>query len=103
MFNYPLQLPVAAQNDHIRFERLTINDGLSLSSVYSIYQDSKGFMWFGTEDGLNKYDGKRFRIFRPEAGNPFSLAYKWTELIYDDSKGQLWFGSKGGLTLFNLV
>lgn len=100
-FSILIQIPVLAQHDHIRFERLTINDGLSLSSVYSIYQDSKGFMWFGTEDGLNKYDGKRFQIFRPEPGNASSLAYKWTELIYEDSKEQLWFGSKGGLTQFN--
>ncbi len=111
-YNYPvysiilcffilLKNPAFAQNDHIRFERLTINDGLSLSSVYSIYQDSKGFMWFATEDGLNKYDGKGFRIFRPEPGNPFSLAYKWTELIYEDSNQQLWFGSQGGLSRFN--
>ena len=96
-----LNISALAQNDHIRFERITINDGLSLSSVYSIYQDSKGFMWFGTEDGLNKYDGQRFRIFRPEPGNPNSLAYKWTELIYEDSRNQLWFGSKGGLSLFD--
>ena len=48
---------LAAQDDYVRFKRITINDGLSLSSVYDIYQDSKGFMWFGTEDGLNKYDG----------------------------------------------
>ena len=45
---------LAAQEDYVRFQRITINDGLSLSSVYDIYQDSKGFMWFGTEDGLNK-------------------------------------------------
>ena len=90
-----------AQNDHIRFKRLTINDGLSLSSVYTIYQDSKGFMWFGTEDGLNRYDGRNFNIFRPEPANANSLAYKWTELIFEDSHGKLWFGSKGGLTRFD--
>ncbi len=100
-FLFLLKISALAQNDQLRFERLTINDGLSLSSVYSIYQDSKGFMWFGTEDGLNKYDGQRFRIFRPEPGNPYSLANKWTEIIYEDSKAQIWFGSKGGLTRFD--
>lgn len=94
---------VYAQQNHIRFDRITINDGLSLSSVYTIFQDSKGFMWFGTEDGLNKYDGQHFQVYRPQIGNVNSLSYRWTELIFEDSKGQLWFGSKGGLTLFNPV
>ena len=89
------------QQDYIRFKRLTINEGLSLSSVYTIFQDSKGFMWFGTEDGLNKYDGKRFQIYRPVPGDSNSLGYKWTEIIFEDGKGQLWFGSKGGLTRLN--
>jgi len=96
-------LPAVGQYNHIRFKRLTINDGLSLSSVYTIYQDSKGFMWFGTEDGLNKYDGKRFRIYRPDPGNENSLSYKWTELIYEDSNGRFWLGSKGGLSFFDPV
>lgn len=52
-----------AQNKPIRFQRLTINDGLSLSSVYCIHQDKKGYMWFGTEDGLNRFDGNRFKVF----------------------------------------
>jgi len=90
-----------AQKTTIRFNRLTIDDGLSLSSVYCIFEDSKGFMWFGTEDGLNKYDGKSFTIYRPQAGVENSLSYKWTEIIFEDSRGQLWFGSKGGLSVFN--
>jgi len=92
---------VVAQKSNINFQHLTINNGLSLSSVYCIYEDKAGFMWFGTEDGLNRYDGKSFTIFRSQAGNQNSLSYKWTEIIFEDSRGQLWFGSKGGLTVFN--
>jgi ligand-binding sensor domain-containing protein/signal transduction histidine kinase len=95
--------PAPGQYNHIRFERLTINDGLSLSSVYIIFQDSKGFMWFGTEDGLNKYDGKEFRIYRPDPGNENALSYKWTEMILEDHRGKFWFGSKGGLSLFDPI
>ena len=90
-----------AQKATTRFNRLTIDNGLSLSSVYCIFEDSKGFMWFGTEDGLNKYDGKMFTIYRPLAGIKNSLSYKWTEIIFEDSHGKLWFGSKGGLSFFN--
>ena len=87
--------------NHVRFRRLTINDGLSLSSVYCIRQDSMGFMWFATEDGLNKFDGKNFTIYRPEQGNPNSLTYKWVEQIFVAPDGILWFGSRVGLTRFD--
>jgi ligand-binding sensor domain-containing protein/signal transduction histidine kinase len=94
---------VFSQSSGIRFNRITINQGLSLSSIYCIHQDSKGFMWFGTEDGLNKYDGKNFRIFRNIPGDTNSLSYKWTEIVYEDLSGMLWFGSKRGLTRFDPV
>jgi ligand-binding sensor domain-containing protein/signal transduction histidine kinase len=92
-----------SQETEIRFKRITINDGLSLSSVYCIYQDSKGFMWFGTEDGLNRYDGKNFVIYRDNPLDSNSISNKWIELIYEDYNNNLWFGSKGGLTRFNPV
>jgi ligand-binding sensor domain-containing protein/signal transduction histidine kinase len=93
--------PVFSQGSHIRFKRLTINDGLSLSSVYCIFQDSKGFMWFGTEDGLNKYDGNNFVIYRADPTGNSGLSYKWTEIILQDSRGKLWLGSRGGLSQFD--
>jgi len=73
-----------AQTAQTKFTHISINDGLSLSSVYSIMQDSKGFMWFGTEDGLNRYDGRKFTIFRPKAGDLNSLSDKWVDVIFED-------------------
>ena len=96
-------LTVFSQSPGIRFNRITINQGLSLSSVYCIHQDNKGFLWFGTEDGLNKFDGKNFRIFRNIPGDTNSISYKWTEIIYEDLSGMLWFGSRRGLTRFDPV
>lgn len=93
---------VVAQQQHIQFKRLTINDGLSLSSVCCIFQDSKGFMWFGTEDGLNRYDGQNFTIYRSDNTNTNSISYKWIEQIFEDSEGKLWFASQGGLTHFDM-
>lgn len=54
---------------NLRFERISLEQGLSQSTVFCILQDSQGFMWFGTEDGLNKYDGYNFTIYKnnPEA------------------------------------
>jgi ligand-binding sensor domain-containing protein/signal transduction histidine kinase len=85
----------------IRFQRITITDGLSLSSVYCIFQDTKGFMWFGTEDGLNKFDGKNFSVYRPNPSDRNSLTNRWIEHIIEDTNGNLWFGSRGGLNCFD--
>jgi signal transduction histidine kinase/ligand-binding sensor domain-containing protein len=89
-----------AQPD-IKFQRITINDGLSLSSVYRIYQDSKGFMWFATEDGLNKYDGREFTIYNHTPSNSNSLSYKWIENILEDRYGNFWLSSRHGITRLN--
>ena len=96
-----LRLPVWGQEDYVRFKRLTINDGLSLSSIYYIYQDSKGFIWFGTEDGLNKFDGQSITVYGATTDQYNILANKWIELIYEDKSGMIWLGSRGGLTKYN--
>jgi len=58
-------------------------------------------MWFGTEDGLNKYDGNSFTIYRANPYNTNSISHKWTEIIFEDNSGILWLGSRGGLTRFD--
>jgi ligand-binding sensor domain-containing protein/signal transduction histidine kinase len=58
-------------------------------------------MWFGTEDGLNRYDGYSFSIYRPNSANTNSVIYKWIEQIVEDDNGLLWLGSRGGLSVFN--
>jgi PAS domain S-box-containing protein len=85
-----------ANEYNIKFQHLTIEDGLSQSSVFSIIQDSQGFMWFGTEDGLNKYDGYNFKIYRNDPDNPDSLTYSYVKVIFEDSSGNLWIGTYGG-------
>ena len=90
-----------SNNQNFHFKRITINDGLSLSSVYCIFQDSRGFMWFGTEDGLNRYDGEKIKIYRSIKESTNSLTSKWIEIIHEDSNGNLWLGSRSGLTCFN--
>ena len=92
---------LSGQDDYVRFKRITINDGLSLSSVYNIYQDSKGFMWFGTEDGLNKYDGQTITVYGATTDQHNILADKWVEQVYEDKSGMIWIGSRGGLTKYN--
>jgi ligand-binding sensor domain-containing protein/signal transduction histidine kinase len=90
-----------AQDRNLKFEHLTTKDGLSQSTITCILQDSKGFMWFGTQDGLNKYDGYNFTIFRRDPDNPASIKGSFVFEIIEDSKGNLWIGTESGLNLFD--
>jgi two-component system, sensor histidine kinase ChiS len=93
-----LGLPSAvfAQKDAIRFERLSLEQGLSHSTVLCALQDSEGFMWFGTYDGLNKYDGYTFTPYKPNPEDPKSLSHNVVLSLYEDRHGVLWVGTEGG-------
>ncbi|MBK5272791.1 MAG: hypothetical protein JJE22_17465 [Bacteroidia bacterium] len=91
-----------SQKQHIRFEHLGTNMGLSQSNVISILQDSHGFMWFGTRDGLNKYDGYKFTVYKYDADDTNSLSQNTIQDIAEDSDGNLWIGTwGGGLNMFD--
>ncbi|MBL4736138.1 MAG: hypothetical protein JKY18_12525, partial [Flavobacteriales bacterium] len=80
----------------IEFQHLSINEGLSQSIVFCITQDQDGYMWFGTEDGLNRYDGYEFTIFRNEQGDTNSVSNNGFVSNFVDSKGLVWLGTYGG-------
>jgi ligand-binding sensor domain-containing protein/signal transduction histidine kinase len=81
---------------NIGFEHISLEQGLSQSSVYCILQDSQGFMWFGTADGLNRYDGYSFVVYRHDPGDPHSLSNNTVLALYEDREGVLWVGTNGG-------
>ena len=81
---------------HISFNHLTVDDGLSQSSVTCILQDSKGFIWFGTQDGLNRYDGYNFKVFKNNPSDSTSLTNNFIFSIYEDHTGTLYFETQGG-------
>ena len=85
-----------AQHHQVNFNRISLEEGLSQTTVHCILQDSKGFMWFGTYDGLNKFDGYTFKVFRPDPENPNRLSNNYVRSIYGDSSGVLWIGTAGG-------
>ena len=85
----------------LRFERLSIEQGLSQQSVLSILQDRRGFMWFGTQAGLNRFDGYRVTVYRNDPANPDSIPDNYVLASYEDAGGGLWFGTKGGLARFD--
>jgi len=78
------------------FRHLNIDDGLSQNAVYSILKDSKGFMWFGTKDGLNRYDGSNFVIYQHNPFNSNSISDAYVTKLLEDSRGHIWTGSLSG-------
>lgn len=93
--------PSNAQEEWLRFDRITILDGLSQNTVYTILQDRLGYMWFGTADGLNRYDGYSFTIFRRHQEEPYNLADNTVLSLFEDSRGTIWVGTESGLDRFD--
>lgn len=83
------------------FRSYQVEDGLSHNSIWAIIQDSKGFMWFGTNDGLNRFDGNKFKIYRKKQGDSLSLGNNFIHCMKEDSKGRFLIGTKQGLYLFD--
>ena len=86
----------AALGRPIRFERLSADQGLSQSTVMTVLQDSQGFMWFGTEAGLNRYDGRVVTVYRHDIHDSHSLPNDFVWSIAEDKTGDLWVATEGG-------
>ncbi|OJW58174.1 MAG: hypothetical protein BGO55_22970 [Sphingobacteriales bacterium 50-39] len=91
-----LPLHSHAQPSHLKFQHLGKSEGLTESNITCILQDSRGFMWFGTRDGLNRYDGYGFTVYRNQEGDPKSISNNFITNIIEDKKGNLWIGTWGG-------
>jgi ligand-binding sensor domain-containing protein/signal transduction histidine kinase len=86
----------------VKFTHLSNMDGLSQSTVQAIVKDKYGFMWFGTQDGLNRYDGYEFKIYRHKPKDTTSLERSHIMSLYEDRQGNLWVGNfNGALSLYN--
>lgn len=85
------------------FSHLGLDEGLSQLSVLAIFQDSDGFMWFGTRNGLNRYDGRRMVVYKHEDGHPESLIDSYILSLAEDRRRRLWIGSIRGLNRLDLT
>lgn len=85
----------------LRFEYLTVDDGLSQSTVNALVQDRLGFMWIGTWDGLNRYDGYNFKVYKHDPDDPNSLSDNTIWSLHQDGQGILWIGTNRGLDRFD--
>ncbi|MBX7150848.1 histidine kinase [bacterium] len=99
---FVLNSAVIAQRHNFHFQRLGIDDGLSQSTVRCILQDRKGFMWFGTANGLNRYDGYSLTIYKHNPMDSTSLSNDLISALYEDNDGVLWVGTNEGLNRFDV-
>ncbi|MBS6500876.1 MAG: histidine kinase [Clostridium sp.] len=103
IINISVNNAFAITNDdkNINFKRITVEDGLSQTSVEYLFQDSKGYMWIGTIDGLNRYNGSRFEVFRYSKDKPNSISGNYISAITEDDEGNIWVGTSRGLNRIN--
>lgn len=88
-------------SDDLLFQRFSTDEGLSQATVNAILRDSKGFIWFGTEDGLNRYDGHQFRIYRKKADDTTSVSGSAIRSLWEDKKSRLFVGTMEGLSIYD--
>ncbi len=89
-------------NAQVRFDYLTADDGLSDNQIYSVYRDSKDYLWIGTSNnGVNKYDGNNMTIYENVDNEPGAISNNGVQYIFEDSKNNLWIGTQDGLNRYN--
>lgn len=88
------------QANQFSFSGYSIADGLSQSVVICVFQDSRGYIWLGTQNGLNRFDGYNFKVFTYQPDDPSSISNNWIYAITEDREGNLWIGTKGGLNKY---
>lgn len=86
---------------NLRFRQYSLTEGLSQSCIYDILQDRQGFLWLGTQDGLNRFDGYHFRVFKHEPENPYSLPDSWVDALLEDDRGGIWVATRKGVARFD--
>jgi signal transduction histidine kinase/ligand-binding sensor domain-containing protein/CheY-like chemotaxis protein len=96
LFDTPSALSQPTLFTNSRFKHLSLEEGLSSGTVLSMYQDRSGFLWFGTEEGLNRYDGYEFTVYRRDSRNPAALSGNVISSLAEDRSGKLWVGTYGG-------
>ena len=93
---YFLLLTSVSFSQDVKFSSIGSDQGLSQASVNCILQDNKGYMWFGTQDGLNKFNGYEMIVYKNDPSDSNSLSHNYIECLFEDNKGIIWVGTRGG-------
>ena len=88
--------PYKYSAQQVRFKHYSVKEGISQSEIKCIFQDSEGFIWFGTQNGLNKFDGYRFEKYFNDPADTNTISSNWIFAITEDTSGCLWVGTKRG-------
>jgi two-component system sensor histidine kinase ChiS len=98
-----LMIPLSSigQTKTMKFSKIDMNDGLSINVIQAIIQDHKGFMWFGTPDGLHRYDGYECKIYRNNINDSLSLSNNYVQALFQGKDHFIWIGTDGGLSRFD--
>jgi ligand-binding sensor domain-containing protein/signal transduction histidine kinase len=94
-------LCLKGQTENIKFNHIGVDHGLSQGTIYSICQDKLGFLWFATENGLNRYDGYTFKVYKHNVRNKYSISSNRVLSLFEDSKRNLWIGTNEGLNYYD--
>lgn len=101
LFLFPFFKSGFSQDHDLNFLNISSKEGLSSNVVNAILKDHMGYMWFGTDDGLNKFDGQHFTIYRHKAGDQTSIASNDILDLHEDQEGNLWIGTRSGLVRYD--
>lgn len=101
LFGCLLSVDISAQSNTRYFHHYSTEDGLPQSSINAIVQDQRGFMWFGTQDGLARYDGYTFRIFRNDIADSTTLCNNFIHALMASNDGRIWIGTRNGLSIYH--
>ena len=96
LFLLPYAFVLSKENDDYIIKQFKVKDGLSQSSILAILQDRRGFMWFATGSGLNKYDGYTFKVYLNNPQDSLSISDNGISALYEDRDGYIWVGTTGG-------
>ena len=94
-----LLFAAVSYSQELKFSRITNEDGLSQSTVHAIIEDEEGFMWFGTQDGLNRYNGYEIKVFRNNPLDSTTLSENNIQSLFLDKDGDLWVGTSGCINI----
>ena len=101
LLTFCLRSPLYAQTAELKFDRISGELGLSQNLITCLMQDRQGFLWVGTKDGLNRFDGYQFTVYQHDAYDSTSLSHNFVTTLLEDREGRLWVSTRNGLNLFD--